>query len=175
MSSGTDQARARARILRRLSSQQEQMHDDMAAADKWGADHPDQFAGAWFDNGDAEAGAGPVRLALGVVRGSDPTPIDRLREQLRYPERLVVRACKHSLRELDELRSEIMSRHMPARRGATGTYVSSIGTDVQENFVHITLSTNDEQAAGRLRQEFAARPLKITLGVVVAPVAGRSR
>jgi hypothetical protein len=157
--------------LRRVVSQQEQMQADVAAAERWGCDHPEEFAGAWFDNGAAEGGVGPVRVAVGVVSGSDPTAIESLREQLRYPERLEVRACEHSLRELDELRSEIVARHMPPRRAATGTYVSSIGTDIQTNTVHLTLSTNDKEAAERLRQEFCDRPLKITLGVVIAPAA----
>ena len=172
MSSGNDQARARARMLRRVSAQQEEMHADMAAAESWGTAHLEQFAGTWFDNEDAEAGTGPVRVALGVVSGNDLEPIERLREQLRYPERLVVRACEHSLRDLNELRSEIVARHMPPRRVAAGTYVSSISTDLPTNTVHITLSTNDAKAAERLRQEFAGRPLKITLGVVVVPAAG---
>lgn len=139
-----------------------------------GTDHPDHYAGTWFDSDGAEAGTGPVRIALGVVSGSDPKPIERLREQLRYPERLVIRACEHSLRELDELRSEITARHMPQRQRPSGTYISTIGTDLQANAVHITLSTNDKEAAERLRQEFPGRPLKITLDVVVTPVAGRS-
>jgi hypothetical protein len=168
------EARARARVLRRVGSQQEQLQADVAAAERWGDDHPEQFAGAWFDNGAAEAGAGPVRVAVGVVSGSDPTAIKSLHEQLRYPERLVVKACRQSLRELDELRSEIVARYMPPRRPATGTYVSTISTDLPANAVHITLSTNDQEAADRLRQEFPGRPLKITLGVVVVPVAGRS-
>ena len=175
MTNGNGQARARARILRRVASQQEQMHADMAAAERWGTEHPEQFAGTWFDNDDAEAGTGPVRVGLGVVRGSDPASVERLREQLRYPERLVVRECEHSLRDLGELRSEITARHMPKRQRPTGTYVSTISTDLQANAVHITLSTKDEEAAERLQQEFPGRPLRVTLGVVVMPAAGRSR
>ena len=175
MSNGNDGARARARLLRRVGAQQEQLRVDMAAAERWGTHHPQQFAGTWFDNDDAEAATGPVRVALGVVSGSDPEPAERLRQRLRYPDRLVVRACEHSLRELDELRAEIVSGHAPPRQPSTGTYVSTISTDLQTNTVHVTLSTDDEAAAERLRQQFPGRPLRITLGVVVEPAGRRTR
>lgn len=140
----------------------------------WGHRHPDHFGGLWFDNDAAEAGVGPVLLAVAIRDRASEDIVASLRSGLQHPDRLAVLPCAFSLRELDAVRCGIREKHMPARRQVRGTYVSTLGLDVRRNRIEVGLSERDEDLARNIAGAFAGFPVVFLYGVRIEPVADRS-
>jgi hypothetical protein len=69
--------------------QQRELRADIERLRHWGEQHPDRFAGLWFDNRAADDGTGPVRMGIAVV-GDTATATQQLRLLVDHPDRVVV-------------------------------------------------------------------------------------
>jgi hypothetical protein len=165
-------ARRSARTLSRVAQEQDLLREDADAATAWGREHPDVFGGLWFDNYEAKAGTGPVRLAVAVRAGAEPALTISLQSRLRRPDRLAVVPCTFSLLELNAARDQIREKHMPDRLSPDrGTHITTLSIDVQRNSIEVGLSQRDDDKAREFADEVAGYPVVFVHGVRIEPVA----
>lgn len=159
------------RVRRRFGQGQVELHDDSAVAAAWGQEHPDAFGGLWFDNDDAGAGEGPVRLAVAVRRGTDSALPDALRGAVQHPDRLSIVACDRSLRELEALAGRIRERHMPDRAAPGTRHVLTLSIDVRAGSVEAGIDDVNGEVARQPRHEFAGEPVVIAVAPNIAALS----
>jgi hypothetical protein len=166
------EARRRAGAWERVSREQYLLHADSEAAAGWGREHPEAFGGLWFDNDDAEAGVGAVRIAVAVRARTSQVVVHSLRSRLQHPDRLTLVPCEFSMRELEAALRCIRDRHMPDRRSrGRGAHVTTLSLDIRRNRIEVGLSERDDDKARGIADEFAGFPVVFVHGVRVEPVA----
>lgn len=166
------EARRRAGAWERVSREQYLLHADSEAAAWWGREHPEAFGGLWFDNDDAEAGVGAVRIAVAVRARTSQVVVHSLHSRLQHPDRLTLVPCEFSMRELEAALRDIRDRHMPDRRSpGRGAHVTTLSLDIRRNRIEVGLSERDDDKARGIADKFAGFPVVFVHGVRVAPVA----
>jgi hypothetical protein len=148
-----------------IAEQQYELASDMEQLRQWGEEHPDRFAGLWFDNKAAQDGTGPVRIAIAVVEDTT-SATQELRLLVDHPDRVVVIAKRFTYQELRRLQEEITHAYLMGRRpSSVGTYVSGVGVDVRANKVHVSISTNDDEFATIITERYGADRIRVEKNV----------
>jgi hypothetical protein len=148
---------------RRMAAQAE-LAGDLAAVQRWGAAHPEVFAGAWYDNPPGEQPSVPVRIGVAVAAppGDYPEYADRLRALTEHPDRLVVVAARHSLADLEALQRRIVAEVMT---DTADPYVSAVRADLPGNRVVISVSNTDETYGRELAARYGPERVTVEYGV----------
>jgi hypothetical protein len=147
-----------------IAEQQSELAQDIERLRQWGEEHPDRFAGLWFDNTAAEDGTGPVRMAIAVV-GDTASVTGEVRLLVDHPDRVVVVAKRFTYQELRRLQDEIAHAYMGQRPASVGTYVSAVGVDVLASKVHVSISTNDDEFATAIMNRYGADRVRVEKNV----------
>lgn len=123
------------------------LRGDFELITRYGEEHPEAWAGAWFDNEPA------VRIVAAFT--GDLAPHDAaLRAQLRHPDRLVVESRQHSLSGLRRLRGEI-ERTLEQRATETGRRIlASIGEG--KGVIRVHLRADQEDLASELATRYGS-------------------
>jgi len=126
---------------------QSALRGDFELITGYGQEHPETWAGAWFDN---EPAVRIVAAFTGDVARHDAT----LRPRLRHPGRLVVESRQHSLSGLRRVRQEI-ERTLGQRATQAGRPIlTSIGEG--KAVICVALRADQENLAGELAARYGS-------------------
>lgn len=128
------------------------LRGDLELVAQYGEQHPEAWAGAWFDNEPA------VRIVAAFA--DDPAPHDAaLRPWLRYPDRLVVTRRQYPLTDLRRIREEI-------RHALGGGSLLSVGEG--KGVVHVRLRADQEELAAELAARYGSA-VELEVGFLAYP------
>lgn len=131
--------------LRDVGALQWALREDFEIVADYGAEHPADWAGAWWDNE-------PTVRIVAAFAGDAASHDAALRPRLRHPGRLVVRPSQHTLSDLRRIREEI-ERTLRQRQAETGRLIlGSIGDGKAVVSVH--LRADQEQVASELAARY---------------------
>jgi hypothetical protein len=140
------------------------LRGDLELIAGYGEEHPEAWAGAWFDN---EPAVRIVAAFTGDVAQHDAA----LRPTLRYPGRFVVERREHSLSSLRRMRQEI-ERTLEQRTTETGRPIlTSIGEG--KAVIRVALRADQEVLAGELAARYGSA-VELRVGAFGFPDRGRS-
>jgi hypothetical protein len=144
---------------------QSALRGDLELVTGYGEEHPQTWAGVWFDNEPT------VRIVTAFT--SDVTQHEAaLRPRLSYPGRLVVQRKPHSLSDLLLMRDEI-KRTLRQRATETGRPIlASIGTG--KAVIHVALRADQENVASELATRYGSA-VELRVGAFSFPDRRSSR
>jgi hypothetical protein len=139
------------------------LRGDIELVTRYGEEHPETWAGAWFDN---EPTVRIVAAFTGDVDRHDAA----LRSLVRHPARLVVQQEAHSLSALRQVREEIEGtlRRQAAETGRP--VLTSIG--LGKAVIHVALQADQENVASELATRYGSA-VELRVGLFDFP--GRRR
>jgi hypothetical protein len=133
--------------LRDTGQLQSALRGDFAIVASYGEEHPETWAGAWWDNE-------PTVRVVAAFAGDAAQHDAALRPRLRHPDRLVVQSRPHSLSELRRVRGEI-ERTLRQRQEQTGRLIlASVG--LGKAVIHVGLQADQEQVASELSSRYGS-------------------
>jgi hypothetical protein len=131
--------------LRDTGQLQSALRGDFEIVARYGEEHPEAWAGAWWDNE-------PTVRIVAAFTGEAVSHDDALRPRLRHPGRLVVASRQHSLSDLRRVREEI-ERTLEQRAAQSGRRIlTSIGYG--KAVIHVDLRADQEKLAGELAARY---------------------
>ena len=144
---------------------QSALQGDFEIVARYGEEHPEASAGAWWDNEPT------VRIVAAFT--GDAAPHDAaLRPRLQHPGRLVVQSRLHSLSDLRRMREEIEST-LRQRQVQTGRPIlSSVG--LGKAVVSVRLRADQEDTAGELASRYG-NAVELQVGFFAFPGRRRRR
>jgi hypothetical protein len=120
---------------------------DFEIVARYGEEHPEAWAGAWWDNE-------PTVRIVAAFTGDAASRDAALRPRLRHPGRLVVESRPHSLADLQRMRGEI-ERTLRQRQAQTGRQIlASVGEG--KAVVSVRLRADQEQVASELAARYGS-------------------
>lgn len=133
--------------LRDTVQLQSALRGDFDIVARYGEEHPEAWAGAWWDNEPT------VRIVAAFT--GDAAPHDAaLRPMLQHPDRLVVESRQHSLTDLRRVREEIEST-LRQRQAQTGRHIlHSVGNG--KAVISVRLRADQEQVASELAARYGS-------------------
>jgi hypothetical protein len=133
--------------LRDTVQVQSALGPDFEIVANYGEEHPETWAGAWWDNE-------PTVRIVAAFTGDAAQHDAALRPRLRYPGRLVVEGRQHSLAELRRVREEI-ERTLRQRQAQTGRRVlASVGQG--KAVIRVDLRADQEHVASELASRYGS-------------------
>jgi hypothetical protein len=143
---------------------QSALQGDLDLVTRYGEEHPETWAGVWFDNEPT------VRIVTAFT--SDIAQHDAaLRPRLRHPGQLVIQTRPHSLSELRRVRQEI-ERNLQQQAARTGRpMLTSIG--LGKAVISVTLRADQEDVAGALAARYG-NAVELRVGAFSFPGRRRS-
>jgi hypothetical protein len=125
----------------------EALRGDIELVTRYGEEHPETWAGAWFDN---EPTVRIVAAFTGDVDRHDAA----LRSLVRHPARLVVQMRAHSLSDLRQVRQEIEGTLRQRAAEAGRPVLTSIG--LGKAVIHVALQADQENVASELATRYGS-------------------
>ena len=151
--------------LRDIVQVQSALRGDFEFIAQYGEEHPEAWAGAWFEN---EPDVRIVAAFTGDAAQHDAA----LRPRLQHPGRLVVESRQHSLSDLRRVREEI-ERALRQRQAQTGRRIlTSVG--VRKAVVCVGLRADQEHVASELASRYGSA-VELRVGFFSFPDRRRSR
>jgi hypothetical protein len=133
--------------LRDTAQLQPALRGDFEIVASYGEEHPEAWAGAWWDNE-------PTVRIVAAFTGDAAQHDAALRPRLRHPGRLVVESRQHSLSELRRVREEI-ERTLRQRQTQTGRPIlASVGNG--KAVISVALRADQEQVASELASRYGS-------------------
>lgn len=144
---------------------QSALRGDLELITRYGEEHPETWAGVWFDNE-------PTVRVVAAFTGDLARHDAALRPLLRYPDRFVVESGQHSLAGLQQVRKEIRSL-LDQRAEETGRWVvHSVG--IRTRAVHVRLRADQEDLADELAARYGDA-VQLQVGAFSFPDRQRGR
>jgi hypothetical protein len=144
---------------------QSELQVDLQLTVRYGEEHPETWAGAWFDN---EPTVRIVAAFTGDVAQHDAA----LRSRVVHPDRLAVQRVPHSLSSLRQIREEI-ERTLQQLASETGRAIlSSVGLGMA--VIHVALRADQEDVAGELAARYG-NAVELRVGAFKFPESRRRR
>jgi hypothetical protein len=144
---------------------QSELQVDLQLIVRYGEEHPETWAGAWFDN---EPTVRIVAAFTGDVAQHDAA----LRPRVAHPDRLAVQRVPHSLSSLRQIREEI-ERTLQQLATETGRAIlSSVGLGMA--VIHVALRADQEDVAGELAARYG-NAVELRVGAFKFPESRRRR
>jgi hypothetical protein len=143
---------------------QSALRGDFELITRYGEEHPEAWAGAWFDN------VATVRI-VAAFTGDVAQHDAALRALLRHPDRLVVERRQHSLSGLRRVRGEI-ERTLEQRATQTGRHILTfIGRG--KGVIRVGLRADQEDLASELAERYG-NAVELQVGIFCFPDRRRS-
>ena len=151
--------------LRGTARLQSALRGDLEIVAHYGEEHPEAWAGAWWDNEPT------VRIVAAFTR--DAAQHDAaLRPRLQHPGRLIVESSQHSLSELQRIREEI-ERTLRQRQTETGRRIlASVGNG--KAVICVGLRADQEHVASELASRYGSA-VELQVGNFAFPERRRIR
>ena len=151
--------------LRDTSQLQSALRGDFEIVARYGEEHPEAWAGAWWDNE-------PTVRIVAAFTGDAASHDAALRPRLQHPDRLVVESKPHSLSDLRRVREEI-ERTLRQRQVRTGRRIlASVGEGKAVISVH--LLADQEHVASELTSRYGSA-VELQVGFFAFPKRERPR
>jgi hypothetical protein len=144
---------------------QSALRGDFEIVAGYGEEHPEAWAGAWWDNE-------PTVRIVAAFTGDAAAHDAALRPRLRHPDRLVVESRQHSLAELRRVREEI-ERTLRQRQAQTGRRIlASVGNG--KAVISVGLRADQEHVASELATRYGSA-VQLRVGFFAFPNRRRRR
>jgi hypothetical protein len=151
--------------LRDTGQLQSALRGDFEIVVSYGEEHPEAWAGAWWDNEPT------VRIAAAFT-GNTASHDAALRPRLQHPDRLVVEGRQHSLSDLRRVREEI-ERTLRQRQVQTGRQIlASVGEG--KAVISVGLRADQEHVASELASRYGSA-VELRVGFFAFPERRRRR
>ena len=130
---------------------QADLHGDVETVARWGDEHPDAFAGMWFENSPGSTLRVRSQIVVAIV-GDLAAAAQELRQAVQHPGAL--RFVRHTrpyqllLRVQEEIGAELF-RLAPS--DGSGAYVSGLGPDIIANTLRVSLSGPSDELRTAVR------------------------
>jgi hypothetical protein len=131
------------------SEQTDELAPDVGRVQRWAEDHPDLYAGSWYDDAGSPGAGGTGCFVLATTAAPEDVR-SRLDTILDHPDRIRVVHRRHTYRELGALRDRIVSEHLQSPRLRDTTAITTVGPDVRRNRVAVALNRKDARFAAEL-------------------------
>jgi hypothetical protein len=145
----------------RITGEQARLRADIELVSRYGEEHPEDFGGLMFENGD------PVRIVVAFSRNIARHE-QALRQQVEHPDCLEVRHQRFSASELEEIRAEVER----VAKSRTRQPLMAIGSGF--GVVSVRLRPDEEALAAELHGRFG-NALELTVGALPYPRARKER